>query len=1212
MAAPSVVKDAASVTDGTVVIRTGSELTLDNGAAVDVNVMNAGDGVIRSQGPTPNRLEGTITNPGDILIEEGSTLIVNADSTYTNSGTLSLESQTAGGSTLALEGDVRFTGGGEFKLMNSTANIITAASTGGGGNAVDARLINVDQRISGAGQIGFNGLAITNQAMIDANLSEVLIIDPKDGADGLVNTGTLQASDGATLRIQNGTVVNTGGTIQALDGSTVELAGLLSISGGELAGEGTIQVTTASNVTLDGIGLINSGTLQVANGGITTLVGDITNAGTIELNSTGSSTQLRIDGPVTLDGGGMVTLSNFVQNAITSTDPGSSLVNEDNTIAGVGTISGIGLTNRSEITANQTNSLTINTTASGVINEGSLTADGSTLVLRLGEFSNDGGTIEAINGGTVVLKDAASITGGIVTINSGAQLELDNNVAVRGALENLGGGVIRSVAGINNRLGDAVANQSGAEIIIDSGTTVVLEEGVAFNNAGTIKLEANGGSATLAIDGAVDLNGGGEIMLSDASGNNIRASAGAVDAHLTSDQTIRGAGVIGLGLRLTNQGLIDANASELLIVDSALGNDGVTNTGVLQASGGSTLRLRNGDFNNAGGTIRALGGSVELTNVTVAGGELTTAGGVIRATGATTLDGVGIVNSGNFGIADNVTLTVLGSIENSGDIAFGANGSTIRLGADTTLTGGGTVSLSDAVANRINTFGAQNRLTNEDNIVSGAGRLQFIGLTNRGTIRANANNALTIEPSAIGVVNESTMEAVDGATLRLLNGDFDNTGGTIHAGGGSRVEIKNAEIVGGTLSSNGDGVLEVVHINNSRMANLMVAGNLDVIGIANLRLLDTQTPFGTSNTIVNNGLIRLDNQGLGSVTDLDIAGDNDLATEDVRLLGNGVVRLTSLQTRIEGFANPNTSLINGVDHTIAGQGLVGVNDLVIINRGTIDASGDDEVLRVNPSASAPMVNETTGVLRGMGEAGLELTSGEFDNQGTVEALNGSNVTYTTTAMIANNSGGTLTGGVWRSAAEGDGARLTLNGGAVSSNAADITLSGVGSVLEVRDPANTVTTTQLEASLIENLVSGALRILDQRDYEAVDTFTNTGNGVNGGTLELGGGTFSAASFANQAGAQIIGFGTIDAPILNSGTVLASGGTLNAPQGIDGQSGTIQIDPSATLVIGADSDADFLVQTVPPQTACSSRATLPSAWTIRTQTLVSAIPSTHAPT
>src|SRR4029077_14590771 len=100
-------------------------------------------------------------------------------------------------------------------------------------------------------------------------------------------------------------------------------------------------------------------TVTLLNGTSTTLIGTITNNGTLAQNSTGSLTDLHISGNVTLTGNGSLTLSNNFNNRIFASGS-DSLVNDVNhTIQGAGQL-GINnggfaftLTNKGTINANQ-------------------------------------------------------------------------------------------------------------------------------------------------------------------------------------------------------------------------------------------------------------------------------------------------------------------------------------------------------------------------------------------------------------------------------------------------------------------------------------------------------------------------------------------------------------------------------------------------------------------------------------------------------------------------------------------------------------------------------------------------------------------------------------------------------------------------------------------------------------------------------------------
>ena len=92
---------------------------------------------------------------------------------------------------LKMDGEVTLTGGGTVTLNGSNNRISGVASTD--------RLINVNNTIQGAGNIGDNSMALTNQGTIDANLaSSNLYIDLSSAG---INDGIFKASNGGTLYV---------------------------------------------------------------------------------------------------------------------------------------------------------------------------------------------------------------------------------------------------------------------------------------------------------------------------------------------------------------------------------------------------------------------------------------------------------------------------------------------------------------------------------------------------------------------------------------------------------------------------------------------------------------------------------------------------------------------------------------------------------------------------------------------------------------------------------------------------------------------------------------------------------------------------------------------------------------------------------------------------------------------------------------------------
>ena len=81
--------------------------------------------------------------------------------------------------------------------------------------------------------------------------------------------------------------------------------------------------------------------------------------------------------------------------------------------------------------------------------------------------------------------------------------------------------------------------------------------------------------------------------------------------------------------------------------------------------------------------------------------------------------------------------------------------------------------------------------------------------------------------------------------------------------------------------------------------------------------------------------------------------------------------------------------------------------------------------------------------------------------------------------------------------------------AITDNAAEIVLSGAGSVIGVRPGTSTTQLTTLEDSLTTNQATGVLRIVDNRDYTTSNDLTNAG------VIQLGGGTLDANSSGDYA-------------------------------------------------------------------------------------------------
>ncbi|WP_456660830.1 beta strand repeat-containing protein [Bradyrhizobium sp. JR3.5] len=197
----------------------GQTITLDGVHAADLTAANFEFDV------TP-----TVENPGPMTIGDGSMLPLSG--IINNTGEIDL--QGSGDDTLLqlIQTGIKLEGGGHVVLSDDDHNIIA-------GTASNVTLDNVDNIISGAGQIGQGSLMLSNEGTIDATGTHALVIDT--GANVIANAGTLEAT-------------GAGGLVLA---SAVTNSGLIWANGGTVTAEG--EVTGNGNALISGAGTIEFG-----------------------------------------------------------------------------------------------------------------------------------------------------------------------------------------------------------------------------------------------------------------------------------------------------------------------------------------------------------------------------------------------------------------------------------------------------------------------------------------------------------------------------------------------------------------------------------------------------------------------------------------------------------------------------------------------------------------------------------------------------------------------------------------------------------------------------------------------------------------------------------------------------------------------------------------------------------------------------------------
>jgi len=146
---------------------------------------------------------------------------------------------------------------------------------------------------------------------------------------------------------------------------------------------------------------------------------------------------------------------------------------------------------------------------------------------------------------------------------------------------------------------------------------------------------------------------------------------------------------------------------------------------------------------------------------------------------------IGTGDSLSFNDGRDLTITGVGAgpsgaVINNGNILMNSVGSItdLKFEGDITLTGTGTITMSDHANNRI--LGNGGTLTHDtSHTIQGAGQLgvSTMGFINKGTIDATQVTVqLKIDPNSNDFVNQGTLRSTGSAGLSLLSATYINTG----------------------------------------------------------------------------------------------------------------------------------------------------------------------------------------------------------------------------------------------------------------------------------------------------------------------------------------------------------------------------------------------------------------------------------------------------
>jgi hypothetical protein len=627
-----------------------------------------------------------------------------------------------------------------------------------------------------------------------------------------------------------------------------------------------------------------------------------------------------------------------------------------------------------------------------------------------------------------------------------------------------------------------------------------------ITNDGLIQLfGGSGANGYLASNSNTTLTGAGTVTLSQINSGGgcacIEQNTGGVTLTNTND-VIQGNGTIGNGgLTFVNStaGKIDANVAGLALAMN--GSGGITNSGLIEATSGGTLAFGSTAVVNTKGNISASGAGsvVSLFNTSVTGGTLNTnGGGAIEAAGTTTLSGLTISTGSTFTASNNATTDLIGTIVNDGAIQLngggGANGY-INLVTSTTLTGGGTVTLSQNLSNGGCACIQQNVggliLTNTNNTIEGNGTIGNGGLTvvngAAGTIYANgpSGTALVLNGGG-GLTNAGTLAVSSGDLLHVTSGPFTNFSGTTLTGGTYNVsgtfEIDELGSAGGEIVTDAANIIlngssasfidDGGHSALSKLATIAASSSFSLSGGAN---------YTTAGNFTNNGTLTV-----GAASTFSVTGS------------------------LTNFAG--TTLTGGSYDVTGTLAFPGAN--IVTNAANIALTGTAAEIENSTTSTNALANFATN----SGTGGFSVlggisytTAGSFTNDGVLTVGSGSTFAIPSTGSLSNFSGTTLTGGTYEVLGI-----LEFPGANIVTNAANITLSGPAAEIE-----NSTTSGNGLANFAVNAAKSSFTLLGDAN------FTTAGNFDNKGTLSVWvGSTFDVSGkLTNFSGTTLTG-GTYD--------------------------------------------------------------------------------------
>lgn len=1006
--------------------------------------------------PADNTLHvgGQLNNAGrDASVEVEENGILRVDGGIANKGTIVSRGQVVGDITNEnrLETYASATNGAEVQgdVVNSRSSSTWVAEG-----------VTVEGDLTNAGTTNFTNVTQTG----DVTNSRTFNVADSSVSGAVRNTG--QINLGGTTGNSFGSLTNSGNGRIEIDGNDT-----LRITNGSF----TNSATGENNVAIRG-----------------TVVGNVTNTGTMNIGNTGPNATATITGDVT--------------NGILGQDRKDSVLR----VTGV-----------TQVNGNLTNHGTITSFNKDGVRE--VEVHVSEKLINRGVIQSDPG--DDRNSLTIyadIIENRGDWLGNVKYYGelwNGGNVNLNKNQKLDYKLTNLDDGTVNVTANID---ADSHAIDNDGEFNIrNSGN---LSSVNPFRNTGQLTIDRNGQlvATRLVNTGTIDSSG-------TISGPFNNKQDGTADLSGSVTGVLTNTGVVNTKGNLTVSTIINKNQMNVRDNHTLSSSNPIRNGGTLYVEGTINAALNNTNRTNLSGGI--LAGKVDNTG-TIAGN------GRIRGELDNFKDATLRVSGG--------TLTTDKTVNNRGTVELAHT-----LVGDITNIGGGKINMLGQREDGVLVSGVRGNVANRGEI-TGIGRITG-NLTNRGnatatiggsvgTINNHGTSTLTSagELSAGNITNGVNANVVVGAGSRLstdnglinngsmtvtgtLDGAVTNAAGatTTFSGQGAR-NISDSISNAGTLTGNGTVSHDVI---NEATGNVTMTGtigrdlkNSGTVAVTAGRLNVRGTVLNDHRVMVSGGVLagNVHNRSQltvsGGVTDGGVLAGN--VTNDANLRSNGIIQ-------------------GNVENTERGQAdLRGVVTGTIINDGTVDTLGNlriggltnNNVARVNAghilTTTGPIRNRATlivnGIIRRVTAAG---TTNVARAPGDVELINESVLSGSGTIdMNIRNEGTLRTTGTIRGYVDNIAGGIARISGRVAgsfTNAGRLNTTGdlnVGSLVTSQGGRSTVT--------------------------AGHTLTARGNGSNAGLTTVAG-TFDGSMLNEASGTFDLTGGEMTGDLLNNGAVNAHG-------------------------------------------------------------------------